>query len=115
KALIDVEPSLICIEYNASLGLEPITVPYDPLFDRDKLHPLGWYHGASLTALAKLSAGHGYGLAAISDSGTNAFFTRTGTLDPAKAWKPCSLREGFSGVDQPGQWRSLRDMPFVTV
>jgi len=29
EKLIDVKPSVICVEYNASLGLEPITVPYD--------------------------------------------------------------------------------------
>jgi hypothetical protein len=115
ETLIDVKPSVICIEYNASFGQEPITVPYDPEFDRDKMHPRGWYHGASLAALAKLTAAHGYGLAAISEAGTNAFFTRTGTLDPAKAWKPCALRETFSGIGQDGQWASLRDMPFITV
>jgi hypothetical protein len=86
--LIHTEPSVICVEYNSSFGLEPITVPYDAAFDRHQKHPRGWYHGASLTALSKLCATHGYGLAAISSTGTNAFFTRAGSLDPKSAWKP---------------------------
>jgi hypothetical protein len=67
KALIGTEPSVISVEYNSTLGFDPITVPYDTSFDRHQKHPLGWYHGASLTALTKLCAEHGYGLAAGSD------------------------------------------------
>lgn len=54
KALINTSPTVISVEYNSTLGFEPITVPYDETFDRHQKHPLGWYHGASLTALAKL-------------------------------------------------------------
>lgn len=61
ETLIDIKPSVICVEYNASFGLEPISVPYDADFDRHQKHPSGWYHGASLSALAKLCAAHGYG------------------------------------------------------
>jgi hypothetical protein len=115
EKLIAAGPSVICVEYNASLGLEPITVPYDPEFDRNKKHPQGWYHGASLTALAGLCARFGYGLAAISQAGGNAFFTTTGGLDPAAAWKPSSFRDRYSGLDQPAQWKAIRDMPYVRV
>ncbi len=68
-----MKPAVIRVEYNATFGLEPITVPYDPALDRFSKHPTGWCHGASLTALAKLCAEHGYGLAAVLDASANAF------------------------------------------
>jgi hypothetical protein len=115
KALIDIRPSVICIEYNSSFGLEPVTVPYDANFDRHAKHPSGWYHGASLTALCKLCGAHGYGLAAVSEGGSNAFFTEKGSLRPEEAWRPSLLRRRFSGVDHDGQWETIRHLDFVTV
>jgi hypothetical protein len=115
EELIQTEPSVICVEYNSSFGLEPITVPYDAAFDRHQKHPRGWYHGASLTALSKLCATRGYGLAAIASAGTNAFFTRAGTLDPKSAWKPNALREKYSGIGHEQQWKDVRNMPFQNV
>jgi hypothetical protein len=115
EKLIDIKPSVICIEYNASFGLEPITVPYDANFDRHQKHPSGWYHGASLSALAKLCATHGYGLAAVSEAGANAFFTRSGNLDPSTVWKPSRLRQEYSGVAYEGQWQKISHMPYVRV
>jgi hypothetical protein len=115
KALIDINPTVICVEYNASFGLEPVSVPYDPVFDRHEKHPSGWYHGASLTALAKLCASNGYGLAAISDAGANAFFTRTGKLDPVTSWRPNALRDEWSGKNAEQQYLSIQGMPLVEV
>jgi hypothetical protein len=115
KALIDTEPSVICVEYNSSLGLEPITIPYDPAFDRQQKHPRGWYHGASLTALTKLCASRGYGLAAVSSAGVNAFFSKTGVLKPEAAWRPNAFREKFSGLSHQQQWLAIRDLPFIAV
>ena len=113
--LIDAGPSVICVEYNASMGLEPISIPYDPSFDRHQKHPSGLYHGASLTALAKLCALHGYGLAAVSDKSCNAFFTRDGTLNPEDAWKPGWFREQFSGIPHNRQWDAIKHLPFEAV
>lgn len=115
EALIETKPSIIIVEYNATLGLRPITVPYDAAFDRHQKHPSGWYHGASITALSQLAAKHGYGLAAVSDGGQNLFFTRTGSLDPAANWRPNVLREKWSGKAVPEQWDTIAGMPFVTV
>jgi hypothetical protein len=115
KGLIDVSPDVICIEYNSTFGLESITVPYDPSFDRHVKHPSGWYHGASLTALSELCAKSGYGLAAVSNAGGNAFFTRDGMLDPARAWKPSLLRQQYSGVPHDEQWLTVKDLPFERV
>jgi hypothetical protein len=115
EALIDLKPSLISVEYNSTFGFEPITVPYDPDFDRHKKHPRGWYHGASITAVTKLCAEHGYGLAAGSDGSCNAFFTRDGKLRPEDVWKPKKLREQLSGIPHEAQWSHVKDMPFVRV
>jgi hypothetical protein len=115
EKLIDTSPTVISVEYNSTFGLDPITVPYDPNFDRHEKHPKGWYHGASLVALTKLCAAHGYGLAAVSEAGTNAFFTANGNLDPKTAWKPNTLRQQYSGVAHPQQWKAVKDLPFVQV
>jgi hypothetical protein len=115
KELIEIEPDVICIEYNSTFGLEPITVPYDAAFDRHQKHPLGWYHGASLMALVKLCASRGYGLAAVSSAGANAFFTKKGCLDPNEAWKPSNLRHKVSGIPHERQWSTVMHMPFVSV
>ena len=113
EALISLQPHLISVEYNSTFGLEPISVEYDPDFDRHKKHPLGWYHGASITALTKLCTKHGYGLAAGSDGSCNAFFTRDGNLRPEDVWKPKKTRELRSGIPHKDQWDHIKHMPFV--
>jgi hypothetical protein len=115
KALIDLSPDVISVEYNSSFELRPVTVAYDPSFDRLQKHPKGWYHGASLTALTKLCAAHGYGLAAGSDGSCNAFFTRNGNLKPEDVFKPKRLREKLSGIPHAAQWDFVKDMPFQWV
>lgn len=115
KALIETSPTVISVEYNSTFGMAPITVPYDPSFDRHKKHQRGWYHGASLTALTKLCARYGYGLAAVSDGSCNAFFTRTGNLKPENEWKPKKFRERFSGIPHERQWDEVKHLPFISV
>ncbi len=115
EALIGLRPSVISIEYNASFLLQPITVPYDASFDRNAKHASGWYHGASLPALTKLARAHGYGLAAVSEGGMNAFFTRSGNLDPEDAWRPNVLRDAWSGTSATEQWQTVKDLLYVPV
>jgi hypothetical protein len=115
KALIDTSPAVICVEYNSTFGLEPITVPYDASFDRHQKHPRGWYHGASLTALHKLCSSRGYGLAAVSNAGANAFFTNRGMLNPQEAWRPNTFRQRFSGISHDQQWTAVKDLPLVAI
>jgi hypothetical protein len=115
ERLIDAAPHVICVEYNSTLGLEPVTVPYDPSFDRMERHPTGWYHGASITALSELCGRHGYGLAAVSSAGANAFFTKDGKLDPREAWRPNSFREASSGASHEAQWATISSLPLVNV
>ncbi len=77
KAITTINPRVVVIEYNASMGYEKsLTVKYDPNFDRHKKHPSGWYHGASLAALTKLANSKGYILVGCDSAGVNAFFVR---------------------------------------
>ncbi len=119
KSLLEVRPHVIAVEYNASLGLEPISVPYDPAFERHKLHPSGWYHGASITALSALGAQFGMKLVAVSRSGGNAFFMHESAapraLDPVTAYRENELRNRWSGTTAKEQWSEIRHMPFVRI
>jgi hypothetical protein len=115
ERLITTNPTIICVEYNASFLDRSIATPYDPTFERHKKHLSGWYHGASLNALSKLCAKHGYGLEAIAEAGGNAFFTRAGKLDPATAWKPSKLRNQYAGCDAHAQWDRIAAMPFEEI
>ncbi|CAH2399254.1 hypothetical protein [Mesorhizobium ventifaucium] len=115
EKLLDIQPSVISIEYNPSFLDLSISTVYDPSFDRAKKGGRGWYHGASLVAMSKLCAAHGYGLAAVSEGGVNAFFTKTGKLDPKTAWRPSELRAKWSGTTPQQQWETVKDMPFVEI
>lgn len=115
QRLIDISPAVICVEYNASFGRRSVTVPYDRSFNRIEKHPSGWYHGASLSALTKLAASNGYGLAAVSSAGCNAFFTKAGKLDADAEWRTNSLRDGWSKTTADQQWDAIRVLPLETV
>jgi len=71
-----ISPRVVVMEYNASFGRKPISVRYDPEFSRFKKHRSGWYHGASLAALANLGEKKGYDLVCADCSGVNGFFLR---------------------------------------
>jgi hypothetical protein len=119
KALGAVAPRIVCIEYNASLGPEEDLVAlYDPDFDRFRLHPRGWYHGASLAALTRLGAERGYALVGCESAGVNAFFVRKDLLGgalralcPADAFHPDRRR--LRHASQEEQRASLRGLPFA--
>jgi hypothetical protein len=77
KAIEVIQPRVVVIEYNASLGShKSLAIKYNPTHSKLNYHPLGWYHGASLTALTKLAKDKGYALIACESSGVNAFFVR---------------------------------------
>jgi hypothetical protein len=119
EALVPRHPHVICVEYNASLGLRPLTVPYDAAFERHAKHPSGWYHGASLTALTNLCASQGMKLVAIAAEGTNAFFARnehaTPALDPGRAYRENALRNRWSKTTAAEQWEAIQHLPFIDV
>jgi len=73
SAIQAYSPRLVVIEYNASFGPQrSITVPYSA----DWKHLSKYYHGASITALARLGRRKGYVLAGCDSRGVNAFFVR---------------------------------------
>ncbi len=80
EKLISINPALIITEFNVSFRLRPISVPYDPSFDRTKKHESWEYYGASLFAFNHLCSKNGYSLVDISQNGVNAFFVRNDLL-----------------------------------
>jgi hypothetical protein len=80
EALEVAKPAIVVIEYNRGLPVSrPITVPYDPAFDRDA-QPRG-YHGASIAALAHLANRKGYRFVGVESHRTNAFFVGNEVAD----------------------------------
>jgi hypothetical protein len=121
-ALISLQPAVIVVEYNASFGLRPVSVPYDPTFERHQKHPSGWYHGASMTAFHALGARHGYSLVTVSDSGINLFFVRdellppaVARLEPAQAYRENQLRNQWSTTTAAEQWATIGDLPLTVL
>lgn len=77
KAVNVINPRVVVAEYNASFGLNPITVKYDPNFHYSKNgreNPL--YFGSALPASAKLAKEKGYILIGCDSNGHDAFFVR---------------------------------------
>jgi len=118
EALLPRRPHVVCVEYNASLQ-DAVTVPYDPAFDRHAKDPSGWYHGASLAALSRLCARHGFKLVAVSQAGGNAFFVPAGrdlpALTPTAAYRENALRNRWSHTTAAEQWARIKHLPFVAV
>jgi hypothetical protein len=119
KAITAIRPRVVAIEYNASFGPdESVTVAYDPHFDRKAKHASGWYHGASIAALAELGRRRGFALVGGDSSGVNAFFVRAelagGPLPevaPRDAWRPHRSRTKKATVAE--QIALLRGMAVV--
>lgn len=119
QALIGARPSIVSVEYNATFGLNPVTVPYDPSFDRGEKHESGWYHGGSITAMAHLCQQHRYKLVAVSEAGGNLFFAPAEAdfpaLDPVQAYRENALRNRWSGTTAAEQWERVKHLQFVNV
>jgi len=117
EALMPTRPHVIAVEYNASFLSAPLTVPYDPTFERHHKSPNGWYHGASLSALVKLCDKHDFKLVAVAEAGANAFFVRQENslpaIDPTAAYRENRLRNRWSGTTATEQWSHIRHLPFV--
>jgi hypothetical protein len=87
EATTACSPRIVILEYNSMFGANrSVTVPYDPAFDRHHHHTM--YYGASLTALARLSARKGYRLVAVEPTGVNAFFVRNDLAPHIPACEP---------------------------
>ena len=72
EAVTAYRPRTVVIEYNAHLGVKPLTMPLDvdPAWDGSD------YFGASIAALRQLGDGKGYHLVHCDITGVNAFFVR---------------------------------------
>jgi hypothetical protein len=68
EKLIVINPAIIVIEFNVSFGLRPISVPYDPIFDRKKKHESWEYYGASILAMHYLCNLNCYSLIEVSQN-----------------------------------------------
>ena len=120
RAITAIEPRVVAIEYNSTFGpSRSVTVPYAEGFDRYREHVSGFYHGASLAALARVGGDKGYALVGCDSRGANAFFVRRGLLgatvrevDPAAAFRPLWERAHMSVEEQFAQ---IRHLPLVEV
>jgi hypothetical protein len=74
KAIDAISPRVVVLEYHEEYGYEPVTVPYEPGFDRRKVDLD--YYGASLAAFQKLAREKGYRLVGCHGRKYNAFFVR---------------------------------------
>lgn len=119
QELIHTSPSIIISEYNSSFGHKPVTVPYDPSFDRTKAHPSGLYFGASLSALTYLANNHGYALIDVGNSGINAYFVRRDLLaaDDIELSPEQAFREKLfpDGARPSEQFDKIRHLPLIDV
>ena len=111
RAITAIDPRVVVIEYNASFGpARSVSVPYDQTFSRYEAHTSGFYHGASLAALAKVGAEKGYALVGCDSRGTDAFFVKRDAaegklreLTPAEAFRPLWERAHLSVEEQFAQ------------
>ena len=120
KAIDVVSPRVVVIEYNASFGLRSITVPYDPQFVRLRRHRSGWYHGTSVSALAKLGERKGYDLVGTDSRGVNAFFVRKDALggrlralSAEEAYRPQKKRIAVATAEQ--QFSAIAHLDYVEI
>ena len=119
-ALAVVRPRVIVVEYNASFGPErSVTIPYTRGFSRYDAHVSGFYHGASLAALARLGERKGYVLAGCDSRGANAFLVdaeaAAGVIEPASpesAFVPLFERSHLTVEEQ---FRQIAHLPLVDV
>lgn len=119
-ALEAVRPRVVVVEYNASFGPDrSVSIPYTRGFDRYRTHPSGYYHGASITALARLGERKGYILAGGDSRGVNAFLVdarlaegRIEPVRPADAFAPLYERAHHSLEEQ---FAMIEHLPLVEV
>jgi hypothetical protein len=128
EAITAVEPVLVICEYNAVFGdIWPISVPYDPQFQRADKHFSHLYFGASIMALRSLAKQKGYAFLGTNLAGNDAFFVREDCALPLKdaiATRTTDLSRFRESHDTAGQLTFLNgdrrletilDMPVVNV
>lgn len=112
-ALAIVKPGIVVIEYNRHFPLDrPVTIPYEPLFDRTAKHPSNAYYGTSLAALLHLAKEKGYTFVGTEHHCDNAFFVRNDLagLVPNETSRPDHVDPGSAKMMDV-----LRGMPVYNV
>jgi hypothetical protein len=93
QALSIVNPVIAIVEYNSVFGAgRPVSIPYQPDFDRTRAHHSNLYFGASLAALCRLADAKGYAFVGCNSAGNNAYFVR---WDRIGALQPLSVDQGY--------------------
>lgn len=119
RAVENVSPRIVVIEYNASFGPSlSVTVP-EPEPAAGNNEPC--YHGASITALQRLGLRKGYELVGADSKGVNAFFLRKDLtaaaglrpVPPERAFRPHHRRSRKKS--QEDQYRAATRLPLVTI
>ncbi len=103
EAITTINPAIVICEYNTAFGdIYPLTIPYQPDFQRKEAHHSLLYFGASIQALISLGKEKGYTCIGTTSSGCNAFFIRNDlahhVLDSIEKTSiyPCKAREARS-------------------
>ncbi len=126
EAISVVRPVICICEYNAVFGnVWPLSVPYEPNFDRTQPEFRNLYFGASITALQSMASRKGYRFLGTNSQGVNAFFVRQDyatkfeSLLANAAAQPSKLRESRDRSGRLSFTRGLerchliRDLPVV--
>lgn len=118
KSLTVVQPRVLVVEAAAFLDRGySITVPYQPDFDRHKIHED--FHGASISAFIKLGREKGYRLVACNKFGFNLFFVRNDigstvlpeiTIDDCYYFEPQNLKQR-----RAERFASVQNLPWQNV
>jgi len=111
-----IQPRVICIEYNASLGPDiSLTVPYRPDFDRGKA-PNTWFCNGSLKATIRIANKLGYDYIG-QVFGLNAFFVHKSIgvkpADIATTWQPHQARIKTSS--EKDQFNQIINLDWINV
>lgn len=91
ESLNVVSPIIVVCEYNAVFGdVHPISIPYDPQFNRTMKHHSNLYFGASIAALRSLASRKGYRFVGTTLAANDSFFVRE---DYAKQFVDDAVRD----------------------
>jgi len=126
--LSSLSPDILVLEYNAIFGSDvPVSVPYDPKFQRMDAHYSGKYFGASLSALNHLAENKGYYFIGCNSAGNNAYFlsskyqARIPKVDVQVGFQVSRFRESrnmaghLAFLDLPDERKLIVGLPVVNV
>jgi hypothetical protein len=106
RAVSVISPRIVICEYNSVFGIKhPVTVPYQPDFNKTKYHHSNLCFGASLAAICRLAGEKGYDFIGSNSEGCNAFFVRKDLSDGLPKPSPAEgyVRSKFrSSVNEQG-------------